>query len=507
MKKLVSFALALIFLLSLAAIPVFAEDTHIGCEINFAEYSIQVTGKNECAFTRYEGKDRHFKIPETLENYTVTSIGDYAFSKNYYLTAVEIPATVKSIGEGAFFYCYNLSTVTIPDTVESIGEKAFGFNRRKFDTETCTYTYRADPAFTVYASENSAGAKFAKENGYELNINELYNDFANGIIFHIPYQWSDFTNIYCHIWDLETGEAFTNWQSNAEKCDVYFDQVQYNADYGVGFSLSYDTVYGIVFSTDTGEQTFPAIYHYPRTSGYLCTSDVYVRTPKDEAPTLQAKWWNGRDYEDLSAYEEAFGIYKDAVFFTQDEATADEPAYEEALPWGDANCDGKVNVRDATAIQKHIAGIEELSDTGLLLCDFFTKYEPITVKEATIIQKHCAGMPKYTDIIVGKAAVTRVCVERPHAWYRQEMTALSIGKDGKVIKLNDTNATTNTEEARFYVPIYNNDIAFVCGDYTTKTYTVDFFKGDRDGYNDYVFECFQGEIGEEILFSVVNFGE
>ena len=57
--------------------------------------------------------------------YTVTSIGDYAFTSCERLTSVTIPESVKSIGEAAFNYCQSLTSVTIPESVTSIGNRAF----------------------------------------------------------------------------------------------------------------------------------------------------------------------------------------------------------------------------------------------------------------------------------------------------------------------------------------------------------------------------------------------
>lgn len=496
MKKILSFILVLVLALSAVSFPAFADDNSIG-KMKVGNYTMEITSDTTCTITEYSGKESVAEIPESIEGYTVTAIGDYAFSKNYHLMGVRIPATVKVIGEGAFFYCYNMSTVTIPDTVESIGEKAFGFNRRKFDTDTCTYTYRADPTFTVYAKKNSVGENFAIANNFELNENEMFNDFANSLTFQIPYQWTDFTNIYCHIWDMETGETYTNWQSNKEKCEIYYDSVEYNADTNIGISLSYDTVYGVIFSTDTGEQTYPAIYYFPLTHGTLCTGDTYVSSIEDEgsASRLQAKWWNGREYADLSAYENAFGLYKNVIFSSQDEATKDETTYDEALSWGDANCDGKVNIKDATAIQKHVANLVLLSDEGRILSNFINKDTPLTVRNATAVQKHCAGLQTYADI--GKPAVTQVPVERPHSWYRQEMYALSWSSDpDNVMVLPDKSIyKENDQHAVFLVPIYNNNISITCNGETTQTWTMDFYSKDQNGYSDYVLEVYNDPDG------------
>ena len=68
-------------------------------------------------------------IPATVTNesteYSVTSIGSYAFSGCASLTAVTIPASVTNIGSRAFTRCPRLTAVTIPEGVATIGSYAF----------------------------------------------------------------------------------------------------------------------------------------------------------------------------------------------------------------------------------------------------------------------------------------------------------------------------------------------------------------------------------------------
>ncbi len=58
---------------------------------------------------------------------------------------------------------------------------------------------------------------------------------------------------------------------------------------------------------------------------------------------------------------------------------------------GDVNLDGKVNVKDATAIQKQVAGIIKYEATSLAVADYDGDGK-VTVRDATAIQKFVAGI-------------------------------------------------------------------------------------------------------------------
>ena len=66
--------------------------------------------------------------------------------------------------------------------------------------------------------------------------------------------------------------------------------------------------------------------------------------------------------------------------------------YEEPLLlWGDADLDGKVNVKDATTLQKYIAKLIELPENSLYYGDVNGSYD-ITISDATTIQKYVANL-------------------------------------------------------------------------------------------------------------------
>ena len=136
-KRLISLLVAvcmMITMLPLSAVTAFAADTASSPEYKFNvgdyEYTYTVNGGN-ATITDFDGPTDgqlyDIDIPETLGdgNYTVTAIGNFAFSNCTYLRKVTIPQSVTSIGDYAFLDCHTLDNVTIPPSVTSIGKSAF----------------------------------------------------------------------------------------------------------------------------------------------------------------------------------------------------------------------------------------------------------------------------------------------------------------------------------------------------------------------------------------------
>ena len=92
-------------------------------------YDVVAKAKVATVIESETGYSGDIVIPETVEyndiTYSVTSIGNYAFSGCYRLTRVVIPNSVTSIGNSAFSGCDGLTRVEIPNSVTSIGAFAF----------------------------------------------------------------------------------------------------------------------------------------------------------------------------------------------------------------------------------------------------------------------------------------------------------------------------------------------------------------------------------------------
>ena len=111
--------------------------------------SERVTYIGEGAFANCS-RLKSITIPDSL-----TSISNQAFLFCVSLKSVIIPNSVISIGESAFECCPNLEYITIPGSVKKIGDYAFG------------YPIIGKSDFKVYCYSNTAGEKYAKDNGFD----------------------------------------------------------------------------------------------------------------------------------------------------------------------------------------------------------------------------------------------------------------------------------------------------------------------------------------------------
>ena len=117
-KKTLALLLAAMMIISIAPLSLSAEEATYGdLTYEITDGEVTITGCNVLVTV--------VEIPETIEGYPVTSIGDEAFADFYSLTSVTIPDSVTSIGNYAFCACSSLTSITIPDSVTSIDNNAF----------------------------------------------------------------------------------------------------------------------------------------------------------------------------------------------------------------------------------------------------------------------------------------------------------------------------------------------------------------------------------------------
>ena len=89
---------------------------------------VEVTYEHLFSEENYSGATE-VTIPETVTHegttYTVTAVGDLAFSECHSLETINIPNGIKRIGDSAFNLCTSLTSVIIPGSMKKIEEGAF----------------------------------------------------------------------------------------------------------------------------------------------------------------------------------------------------------------------------------------------------------------------------------------------------------------------------------------------------------------------------------------------
>lgn len=242
-------------------------------------------------------------------------------------TAVTIPETVKRIGEGAFYNNLKVTSVTIPETVTSIGMRAF-YGAKKLASVKF-------PASLVYVGKEA----FAK-------AESLTALTVPGTVEYVG------ESAFLGCTSLESAEFFSS-------CNV-----------PAGAFAGCTSLKAVRISSKTeaiGEYAF-----------LNCNSLTEISIP-DSAKAIDAKAFSNADKVVVYANE-------DTLVYNRLELMGITVS-----PIGDANCDGRVDVKDATFIQKSITKTVTLNFSNKLRGDADFNGE-INVKDGTSIQKTLAGI-------------------------------------------------------------------------------------------------------------------
>lgn len=123
MKKMLAVVLACVLLL--IAIPALADNVRTS-----GDFQYTIKGNGTATIVRYTGPIGDVILPNLIDGYTITSIGDSAFdysdqyAKSSQGGTITLPNTITSIGEKAFFR-FPFTTINLPASLEYIGYGAF----------------------------------------------------------------------------------------------------------------------------------------------------------------------------------------------------------------------------------------------------------------------------------------------------------------------------------------------------------------------------------------------
>ncbi len=385
MKKILSFALVLTLILGAVCIfPASAE--HISAhKINCGDFWYAPLDGNTAAIGAVDTElSGVIEIPETLDGYTITEIAtngfsgtqitdvvipntvtrikDYAFSYNPNLKNVIIPYSVTAIEYCAFANCPELTYMFIPDSVTEIGIAALGFK----DDDVGDGGYTEVDRFDIEGYKGTAAERYADENGYWFRFTARDAEYKDEVLklLSIPEDDPDTGGGWLYYYS-----EIYRYHSESTPCEATPDYVLIEV---------YENAWGPAFAAELlGDYVLRSHNHkYPATFGYV----IYLPETKEV-------------YSLEKAYE--LGIEGIEKAFT-------EGGIGELL--GDVNYDRKLNIKDATLIQKSLVGLAEIKNNIIAgwetshsdkkpnyIADFNCDGK-MNIKDATAIQKAIAGI-------------------------------------------------------------------------------------------------------------------
>lgn len=333
-------------------------------------------------------------ITASLNAYEVGTIAGYnngtiqactskvAISTNCYYAAGGIAGYTDS--KGKVIECYNTGNVSAsyndPNTVFSSGiTNCYGTVSDCYNTGTIT-------AKNFYSSSNVRSGGISAS--YYGIIKNCYNiGTASKAI-----SYGTVTNCYFLSGsgaDTTGAKSLTNAQMKMERIYAGFD---------------FDNVWVL---DKNSEYPYPQLQNNRQTHSVvgieissLPDKVTYVEGEEFDSTGLEvvAAYENGtkkavEDYQ-LTGFESVKGEQTVTVTFGEFSETFTVHVYE----LGDANLDGSINVRDVTAMQRHIADLEKIDDEQLAVADA-NGDGVVTIDDATLLQMYLAG---FDGIVLGK---------------------------------------------------------------------------------------------------------
>ena len=167
--------LSLLLALCLLCVCAAAEETQREI-FTSGDYQYALLEDGTAEIVEYNGKDSVLTIPDDLESYQVTAIGNSSFSHCSSLSSVTLPDSVTTIGNSVFSFCTRLSSVEIPDSVTTIGNFAFSgcYSLSSVTipdsvTTIGNFAFTGCPKLTLTVPRNSYAVQYCKDNDLRYN--------------------------------------------------------------------------------------------------------------------------------------------------------------------------------------------------------------------------------------------------------------------------------------------------------------------------------------------------
>ncbi len=113
------------------------------------------------------------------------------------------------------------------------------------------------------------------------------------IYFEVPSTWNNYSKIFCHIW-VYNGDSLANWQSKKEACKLESDG-RYSYDISKVGGITSGETYCVIFSADTGVQTYDTFMGTPCLGDTVYTDGTVYENPVDSSKTAIGAFWKNQN--------------------------------------------------------------------------------------------------------------------------------------------------------------------------------------------------------------------
>ena len=113
------------------------------------------------------------------------------------------------------------------------------------------------------------------------------------IYFEVPSTWKNYKKVFCHIW-VYNDAALASWQSKKEACTKVEGNL-YSYDVSKVGGLQAGQLYGVIFSLDTGMQTYDTLMSTACYGDTVYCDGTVFENPADSNKTATAAYWKNQN--------------------------------------------------------------------------------------------------------------------------------------------------------------------------------------------------------------------
>ena len=174
------------------------------------------------------------------------------------------------------------------------------------------YLYEGKEYYVIFSNEKQEQiyhlAISSKNIGGTVQLSGRFAETESGTLYNIPMWkstvlhfdtnttgWEDFNRIYCHIYEYG-GDSFFNWQSKKQRCeDTDGDGIWTYDLESKGIELENGKLYGVIFSSDKGNQTYNLLFDKTVLGDTAYCDDTRYTSPEDSDKEVLSAFWRNQD--------------------------------------------------------------------------------------------------------------------------------------------------------------------------------------------------------------------